>query len=269
MTGEEDKCNPNTVEFPEGNWTVQVTVKKISDDSIVNQGSMTVIHADDSIDPLRVTYTKEWQSPTYLLFKEDTSLIEYTCDSTQTECKINLKITPMLDGLSSSALTCEITSDFDIVPTSDPCNPNTSMMPVGQHDLTIKVLDKSKNTTLQTTKITLKNTPEDNTIDPTKVVTDIVWQQPTYLLEKDDPTKTVYTCDPEKNECKINPLALPKLDGVESSKLSCRITTDFGFAEDDCNPAEFLVPRGDHSLTLETKNTSTGDIISTRVIQIQ
>lgn len=90
---------------------------------------MTIIHPDGSIDPLRVTHTREWQSPTYLLLKDDTSLSEYICDPEQEECKINLKVTPMLDGTESSLLTCDITSDFEIVPTSDACNPNTSIIP--------------------------------------------------------------------------------------------------------------------------------------------
>ena len=48
--------------------------------------------------------------------------------------------------------------------------------------LTIEILDKEESRVLQTYKILLKNNPPDNTIDPTKVVTDITWQQPTYLL---------------------------------------------------------------------------------------
>ncbi len=269
VTGEESKCNPNTVEFPIGNWTIQVVVKKIADDTIVNQGTISLIHSDGSIGPLRVTYTREWQSPTYLLLKEDTSLAQYTCDPTQPECKINLKITPLLDGAGSSALTCEITSDFDIIPTTDPCNPNTSIVPTGSHDLVVKILDKNKNVILQTATITLNNTPEDTTIDPTKVVTDITWQQPTYFLEKDDTSKTQYTCDPTKSECKINLLVTPKLDGAESPKLSCHITADFGMEENDCNPSDAVVPKGNHALTIEVKNSATGDVISTRVIQIQ
>ena len=232
-------------------------MKKIADESIVNQGLITVIHSDDSIDPLRVTYTKEWQSPTYLLLKEDTSLMEYTCDHSQTECKINLKITPLLDGADSSSLTCEIASDFEIIPTSDPCNPNTSIVPTGNHDITIKILDKAKNVILQTSTVTLKNIPKDDTIDPTKVVTDIVWQQPTYLLEKNDITKAFYQCDTEKIECKVNLLVTPKLEGLESPKLLCHITTDFGIEESDCNPSEFVVPRGVHTITIETKNKNT------------
>ena len=90
---------------------------------------MTIIHPDGSIDPLRVTHPREGLSPIYLLLYEDTSLGEYSCDAEQEECKINLKVTPMLDGTESSLLACEITSDFEIVPTSDACNPNTSIVP--------------------------------------------------------------------------------------------------------------------------------------------
>lgn len=217
-------------------------VKKIADDSTVNEGTLTIIHPDDTIDPLRVTHTREWQSPSYLLLKEDTSLSEYSCAPEQEECKMNLKVTPMLDGLESSLLTCEIASDFEIVTTSDPCNPNTSIVPVGEHDVSIKILDKTKNTLLQTYHIILKNNPPDTTIDPTRVITDIIWQQPTYLLQKDDTTRDEYTCDSEKTECKINLLVSPKLDGVESTKLSCHISSDFGLEENDCNPDTFSVP---------------------------
>lgn len=142
MTGEENKCNPATVEFPLGIWHVHLTVKKIADDSVANEGAITVVHPDDVIDPLRVTHTREWQSPSYLENKDDISLTEYVCGSDQTECKINLKITPMLDGIASSQLTCEIVTDFDIVTTTEPCNPNTSIVPAGNHTITINILDK-------------------------------------------------------------------------------------------------------------------------------
>jgi len=171
-----------------------------------------------------------------------------------------------LDGVASSQITCEITSDFEIVPTTEPCNPNTSVVPKGDHILTLKILDKNKNTLLQTSTLTLRNTPIDESIDPTKVVTDIIWQQPTYLLEKEDISKSEYTCDPTKAECRVNILVTPKLDGVESSKLSCHMTTDFGTEENDCNPDTFSIPNGEHNLTIEIKNTGTGDIISTRKI---
>jgi len=76
-----------------------------------------------------VTHTREWQSPSFLLEKDDTSLIVYICDPEEVECKINLKIIPMLDGVESSQLACEIIADFELVPTTEPCNPNTSIVP--------------------------------------------------------------------------------------------------------------------------------------------
>jgi hypothetical protein len=48
------------------------------------------------IDPTKVTMNIAWQSPTYLLSKDDTSLIAYNCDPEETECKINLLVTPLL-----------------------------------------------------------------------------------------------------------------------------------------------------------------------------
>ena len=267
VTGQESKCNPSTIEFPVGNWTVHIIVKRIADEVVVTEWTVTIIHPDGSIDPLRVTHTREWQSPSHLLSKEDTSLTEYVCDPEESECKMNLKVTPMLDGAESSQLTCDITSDFELVPTKEPCNPNTSIVPTGEHIVTIKILDKNGNI-LQTSAITLKNIPEDTTIDSSRVVTDILWQQPTYLLEKDDTSKSEYTCDPERTECKINLLVTPKLDGLESTKLTCHITTDFGVEEDDCNPDTFLVPSWSHMLTIETIQAGDGSIISTRTIQL-
>jgi hypothetical protein len=152
-------------------------------------------------------------------------LTEYLCDPEEPECKINIKITPLLEGLQSSQLTCSVISDFEFVPTTDSCNPNTSVVPEGEHDIEIKILDAKENV-LQTSHILIKNPPEE-TIDPSRVTLDLTFQQPTYLLEKEDISKEVYTCDPSKDECKVNILVSPKLDGAESSQLACRVTTDF------------------------------------------
>lgn len=267
VTGEESKCNPATVEFPLGTWNVHLTVKKIADDTVVNEWTLTIVHPDDAIDPLRVTHTREWQSPSHLLNKEDTSLTEYSCDSEEAECKINLKVTPMLDGMESSQLTCEVVADFELVPTTEPCNPNTSIVPKGDHIVTINILDKVRGAILQTSTLTLKN-PEKEKVDPTRVVTEIVWQQPTYFLEKDDTSRESYTCDTTKNLCRFNLQVLPKLDGEKSSQLTCRITTDFGIAENDCNPSIIDVPEGNHTLTIEIFEVETGELISTRILQI-
>lgn len=134
--------------------------------------------------------------------------------------------------------------------------------------MSVKILDKTKNVILKTYEVTLKNPVIDNTIDPTRVMMDITWQQPTYLLEKENSTATAYTCDPDKAECRVNFLVIPKLDGVESSRLSCHIITDFDIEENDCNPDTFSIPSGNHAIMIEAKNNQTGEIVATRTFII-
>ena len=125
--------------------------------------------------------------------------------------KRNLRVAALLDGIESSQLTCEITADFDIISTSDPCNPNTSIVPIGDHVMTIKIRDKLKTTVLQISEIKIKNPPINTDIDITKVTIGTAWQSPTYLLSKDDTSLISYNCDPEEPECKINLLVTPLL----------------------------------------------------------
>lgn len=109
-----------------------------------------------TIDPTRITSKISWQSPSYLVEKDNITLTEYNCDPTQPECKMNLLVTPFLDGVESTKLTCHITSDFELVPTSDPCNPNTSIIPIGEHELIIEILQKSDDSVLTTRTLLLK-----------------------------------------------------------------------------------------------------------------
>jgi hypothetical protein len=105
-----------------------------------------------------------------------------------------------------------ITADFDLIAGAEPCNPNTSVVPVGDHHITIQILQKSDNALLVTREILLKNPPVDTTIDPTRVTLVFEWQQTTHLLLKEDVSLSEYTCDPEQTECKMNLLVTPFLD---------------------------------------------------------
>lgn len=241
-----DPCNPLQSVVPTGDHTITIQIVQKSDSAIVATRVITLKNPliDTSLDPARVNVTFSWQTPTHLLLKDDTSLTEYTCDPEQAECKINLLVSPLLDGVSSPLLTCEITSDFPLEPTTDPCNPNTSVVPVGDHILSIKILQKSDNTLLVTREILLKNPPIDTSIDPLRVTSSFTWQSPTYLLLKEDISLTEYTCDPAQYECRINLLFTPLLDGVESSQLTCEITSDFPLepTTDVCNPNTSVAP---------------------------
>ncbi|MCB9806593.1 hypothetical protein H6768_01615 [Candidatus Peribacteria bacterium] len=100
------------------------------------------------------------------------------------------------------------------------------------------------------------------------MLAEIVWQQPTYFLEKDDIAREIYSCDATKDICRFNLQVLPKLDGEITSKLTCRITSDFGTEENDCNPNTVDVPEGNHSLTIEIVDVVTNELLITRIIQI-
>lgn len=128
--------------------TIQVLQK--SDSSLIATRVIKLHNpvVDNSIDPTRVTMTLNWQNYTYLLGKEDKSLSDYVCDPSHTECKINLQLLPFLDGIASNRLTCAITTDFLLVPTTDPCNPNSSSVPAGDHILSMQILDKTNNNML-------------------------------------------------------------------------------------------------------------------------
>jgi hypothetical protein len=72
-----------------------------------------------------------------------------------------------------------------------------------------------------------------------------LFQQPTYLLEKDTPNLEVYTCDVSKDACKVNFDFTPSVPtDLPASHYSCRI--DFGFGvtgqEEKCNPSTVEFP---------------------------
>lgn len=198
-------------------------------------------------------------------------MTEYTCNPDAPNCRINLLFIPLLDGVESSLLTCEITSDFPLEPTADPCNPNTSVVPSGDHILSIKIFEKSNHTLLVTREILLKNPLVDTSIDPLRVTSTLAWQSPTYLLLKEDVSLMEYTCDISQPECKVNPLFTPLLDGVESSLLTCEITSDFLLEPtlDPCNFNTSLVPVGDYILSLKILQKSDNTLLTTREILLK
>jgi hypothetical protein len=154
-------------------------------------------------------------------------------------------VTPKKDGNEDNGLTCLITASFELLPSvSDPCNLVDSLVPHGDHTLTLQIISEADSAVLATRIITLKNPIIDTSIDLLRVTSTLTWQSPTYLLSKESPSLTEYTCDPENTECKMNLLVTPLLDGVDSTKLTCEITSDFEIipTSDPCNPNTSFVP---------------------------
>jgi len=129
--------------------------------------------------------------------QDDLTLLEYTCNPEAESCQINLLVTPQKNGLEDSQLTCALIADFELLPsTSDPCNPLQSVVPAGDHTVTIQILRKTDSSVVATRTIILKNPPVDTSISPLRVTSAFVWQSPTDLLAKEDTSLTEYACNP-------------------------------------------------------------------------
>lgn len=268
-----DPCNPTQSTVPIWEHIITIKILKKSDSSEVSTRIITLknIINDIWIDPTRVTMELVWQSPSYLLPPDVVLVDTLTCDPEKDSCKINPIISPLLDGKKSPELICNISADFELIPTIDPCNPNTSTVPSWDHTLTINVLQKSTQQVLISREIHLKNNSESTTIDATRITSKISWQSPSYLVEKDNVTLTEYNCDTSQPDCKVNLLVTPFLDGIESTKLSCQITSDFELVPttDPCNPNTSIIPVGEHPLIIEIIHKSDGSVLTTRTILLK
>jgi len=185
----------DTIDSSSGNRPIEASIISSQEDSLsVIDPPVTT---PPSITPEPVYALQiEWQNWTDLLLNNEPNLSEYTCDPDKTECRVNLLVIPLLDGVVSSDLTCEVTADFELVPTQDsPCNLHTSIVPKGDHTLSIKILKKSDGTLVTHKDILLKNPLIDTSLDPLRVTSTITWQSPTDLNTKDDTSLAEYICD--------------------------------------------------------------------------
>ena len=85
---------------------------------------------------------------------------------------------------------------------------------------------------------------------------EILFQNPSYVLEKEQNNKILYICDEEKSECKINlKLVQPWTTSSLSSNLSCEITTTFESEQfERCNPSSVIFPEGINSVNIKVTN---------------
>ena len=103
------------------------------DEIYSSTGSFTTLPAAIPPPPVSIAF----QSTTYLT-NQDPLLNEFTCDTTHTDCKINLDLTPSFGtGYSPSDYFCELDFDLDYESGEEyKCNPNTVTFPRG-HDYTL------------------------------------------------------------------------------------------------------------------------------------
>ena len=89
---------------------------------------------------------------------------------------------------------------------------------------------------------------------------DLSFQNPSYLLDKDNTSKIIYFCDLTKDTCKIN-FKLTQIETTSSlsSKLQCKFITTFESDQfERCNPNTVIFPQWIHpvNITVTENNNS-------------
>lgn len=224
----------------------------------------------------------------------------YSCDISQSECKLNIKIEEADLTPLSSKVSCEIRFDFDDT-ILETCNPTTLVIPIGSHQMSVAVYETQAPDNISKQEYFISNgvieKPQESISDEAelsqKYMSDeaIIWepelpdipvidipvidipdfdyifQSPSYVTLLDN----VYICDQEKPECKIN-LKLIQSENQKdiSTTLDCRI--DFGFTSDQserCNPNTVIIPTGTYTISLQIFDSDAPDQLKQESFVIQ
>ncbi|NDK09455.1 lamin tail domain-containing protein [Candidatus Gracilibacteria bacterium] len=174
ITGQEERCNPNTVIFPVGIHRISVKIfpkkspitftEKIitinnlqSEKDTIESIDSTILskNIDNSITAPNIKI--EFQRPSYIIPSDDSSL--FTCDDSIDECKANFNLDSSFgEGFKENDFYCEIDFGFGtITGEENKCNPNTVIFPVGNYDLEFKIFSKTHPEVFSTKKVTLMN----------------------------------------------------------------------------------------------------------------
>ena len=276
VTGEELKCNPNTVVYPEWEFDVHF---KIFEKDIPSNFQEKQIHISNVKSKYEVPHPIiEVQSGL------DLQSEIYECKSK--DCKVNLTGEPTFTGsMVASRFSCLWdfgSGSFDTMNTQKKCNPGFVAFPLWQHTVSLTISDIQDPSRFQTASINLKNgfiekNNENiaNMSPPESIIWDWVTQTwsvtqltdgagiqtedilPILLLDFQEPSYITptdisdeYTCDYWKSECKVNFDLRKTFAASTSSKYSCQ--HDFWFItwqEEKCNPGTIIFPEWEFHIT--------------------
>lgn len=103
-----------------------------------------------------------FQSPTYLLEKEDENIYAFTCDTSQSECRVNFNLN-IDEGGGYKTIGTKYICQWNFwmqkaTGEEQKCNPNTIIYPVWEFLITYTVQEKWNIASLQTQTLRIKNT---------------------------------------------------------------------------------------------------------------
>jgi len=169
-TGQENRCNPNTVSFPYGTSQVEVIIRKDDDSNVFLKREFSIIRniqenapemtfsesapVTEWIEPPEIDATwpsfipelvelpeilYNFQQPSYIT---ETSLDRFTCDASRETCRVNLDLRQSFTwALKESNYMCSIDFWFESDQSSR-CNPNTVDIPLWKHEIVFRIADE-------------------------------------------------------------------------------------------------------------------------------
>lgn len=295
ITGQEEKCNPNTVIFPK--WEFEVVFKIYhEDDEIVfsqrnilienishkvlsqekneeisilsSSGSFSNISIQQHVDTPKIIF--HLQRPSYITLSDKKDI--FYCDSSQSECKVNFDLRDSFgEDFLERDYFCEI--DFGVVWTvfweENKCNPNTIIFPVWSHEITFRIRHKDfpENTSEKTiyvehifTTQNITNTPSQSSwIKKTVNYTPRIQVGTSSFIVQSWLTGEWYEYFCKKEICKINLKYEPKY-----KQEKC--FWDFAWwiysdpkTQHKCNPSYVEIPFWMHKLSLKVYDSNYED----------
>ncbi len=196
ISWQENRCNPNTIEFPK--WVFEVSIKIVSQSESSDSTHKTILIRNpvdewqdtseqtseqesdtedewsdtDSWEDTTSSHTKQswdisvpeiqvdFQQPTYLL-ETDEEKWEYICDSSKDSCKVNFDFSRSFwTDFSAWDYRCE-TSFWFVSWQENRCNPNTIEFPKWSFEISVKILSQSDSSVYKEKTFTLTHTHEN------------------------------------------------------------------------------------------------------------
>lgn len=277
LTGQEGRCNPNTVVFPEGEFRVNMKIFHEDDINFFSQKTILIrnipqwentqnlveeeIMIESDIALLKAPKIEfEFQQPSYI---EALSENIYVCENGRDECRVNLDFrSSFTEGFSESNYICELDFGFwYITGEENKCNPNTISIPKWEYEFKIKIYHEDNRNIYSEKILEFQNIPQIVQTSGSS------WSSSSVSTTRQEVENTIYIFSPkikiqsglsgegrylycEKEECKIN-LNYSKNNSDE------RCFWDFANMEQSsisthtrCNPWYVSITKGIHDMSL-------------------
>ncbi len=200
-----------------------------------------------------------FQSPTYLLEKENENTQKFTCDTTQTECRVNYNL-EINEWSWFKSIGTKYICEWDfwiwhITWEEQKCNPNTILYPVWDFVTTYKIQEKSKPLSFKIETLQIKNTWYIEPVITKTVYVGWWWSSGTLPIFIENPKIEIqswldqtYLC--KKQDCSINLNYITK-NSSEKCLWSFPWWNYDWDTNEKCNPGYVSYPFWDFRVTLK------------------